>query len=192
MKKTFSIFIACDDKNGIGKNWDLAWSIPEDMKYLKQTTTQTQDPQKQNAVIMGRKTWESIPTKFRPFSGRKNFILSRTYKNWDINDEGWYLYNSLDACMEDIETNPDIETVFIFWGAQIYNSVLSDPRLEKIYLTRVFWDYNCDVFFNGVPENFEKISESEEKNYQDIKYKFLIYKRKRNSGIISKIKSLIS
>jgi len=65
-KKKFSIVIAVDDKNGIGKEGALAWSIKEDMQFFKHITTNTQKKGKQNAVIMGRKTWESIPEKYRP------------------------------------------------------------------------------------------------------------------------------
>ena len=56
----------------------LPWKIPADMAYFKELTSRTADPAKQNAVIMGRKTWESIPPKFRPLAGRLNIVLSRS------------------------------------------------------------------------------------------------------------------
>jgi dihydrofolate reductase len=65
----------------------LAWDIPEDRKYFKAITTKTVDDKKINAVIMGRKTWESIPKKYRPFSKRENYILSRTYTNGSQNEK---------------------------------------------------------------------------------------------------------
>ncbi len=55
----------------------LPWSIPGDLRYFKELTSRTADPGKQNAVIMGRKTWESLPPKFRPLPGRLNVVLSR-------------------------------------------------------------------------------------------------------------------
>jgi dihydrofolate reductase len=59
----------------------LAWDIPEDRKYFRKITTKTKDSKKQNAVIMGRKTWESIPKKYRPFPKRYNCILSKSCKD---------------------------------------------------------------------------------------------------------------
>ena len=55
----------------------MPWKLPGDMAYFKELTTRTADPAKQNAVVMGRKTWESIPPKFRPLPGRVNIVLSR-------------------------------------------------------------------------------------------------------------------
>ena len=65
-KQKFSIIIAVDDKNGIGKNGTLPWRIKEDMEFFRTVTSTTKKKHRQNAVIMGRKTWESIPEKHRP------------------------------------------------------------------------------------------------------------------------------
>ena len=73
--KNFSIIVAIDDKNWIWKNNDLAWRISADLKNFKKITTNSEN-WKKNAVVMWRKTWESIPEKFKPLPDRKNFILS--------------------------------------------------------------------------------------------------------------------
>ena len=62
--KKFNIILALDSQNGLGKDGDLAWRIREDMKYFKKITMG--DSSAQNAVVMGRKTWDSIPEKFKP------------------------------------------------------------------------------------------------------------------------------
>jgi len=186
--KKFSIILALDNENGIWKDWDLAWKLPEDMKYFKDTTSDTKDPKKQNAVIMGRKTWESIPEKFRPFSGRQNFILSRSCddntqsKNWSYN------FCSLDNCLNFIEKQNSIEQIFIIGWSQLYNEVLTHPCFETAYITRVYDKFHCDVFFHWLPDNFEEVSRSEMKEYKDLEYEFLIYKRKKS--ILSRIVSI--
>ena len=71
------IVAACGKSLGIGNNGQLPWRLQSEMKHFATTTKTTQDPGKQNAVIMGRKTWESIPLKFRPLKNRLNIVLSR-------------------------------------------------------------------------------------------------------------------
>ena len=75
--RNFQLVVACTRQWGIGKAGTMPWKLKLDVAYFKALTTRTADPQKQNAVIMGRKTWESIPTKFRPLAGRINVVLSR-------------------------------------------------------------------------------------------------------------------
>lgn len=66
----------------------LPWQLPGDMAYFKELTSRTADPAKQNAVVMGRKTWESIPAKFRPLRGRLNVVLTRGAAASDENASG--------------------------------------------------------------------------------------------------------
>ena len=138
MVKKFSIILAVDSKNWIWKSWKLPWKISWDMKYFKEKTSKTSDLAKLNAVIMWRKTWESIPSKFRPFSDRINCILSRNIKNQSINskiDDFVLYFNNLETCIEEISLKENLEKIFIIWWANLYNQVLENPLLEKIYLT---------------------------------------------------------
>ena len=79
MNKKVIAILAIDEEFWIWKWNDIPWK--SDLKNFKEITTLTKEWEKQNALIMGRKTWESIPEKFRPFSGRKNIIISRTISN---------------------------------------------------------------------------------------------------------------
>ena len=77
-RRPFSVVVAvCKQSRGIGKDNQLPWRLRADMQYFKQLTRSTRDPTKRNAVIMGRKTWQSIPPKFRPLDDRVNVVLSR-------------------------------------------------------------------------------------------------------------------
>ena len=83
LRKFHVVVAASLPEFGIGFEGKLPWRIAEDMKHFKQITSQTVDKNKQNAVIMGRKTWESIPSKFRPLPDRLNVVLTRN-TNSDI------------------------------------------------------------------------------------------------------------
>ena len=80
------IVAACGKSLGIGFNGELPWRLKSEMKHFASTTSTTKDPTKKNAVIMGRKTWESIPAKFRPLKNRFNIVLSRK-SNYELGDE---------------------------------------------------------------------------------------------------------
>ena len=177
----FNMILAVDDKNGIWKNNTLAWRLSKDTEYYKKTTSETQDLAKLNVLIMWRKTWESIPSKFRPLPGRINCVLSRTIKNESINskiDDFVLYFNSIESCLQELEKKDNVETIFINGWSHLYNNVLSDKRLEKIYLTRVFWDFSCDVFFDGIPkEDFCLDSYTDEEEEKWVKFRFEVWKR---------------
>lgn len=176
----FHMILAVDEKNGLGKDNTLSWRIPEDMKYFKKITSDTKDLAKLNAVIMGRKTWESIPSKYRPLPERINCVLSRSITDQsidsDINDMVLY-FNSLDNCLEELNKKDNIEDVYIIWWAFLYNQIISDDRLDKIYITRVMWDFDCDVFFNSIPEEFSLESYTDEQEDNWIKFRFEVWEK---------------
>ncbi|USN58772.1 MAG: dihydrofolate reductase [Candidatus Peribacteria bacterium] len=181
MTQNFSMILAVDDHNGLGRNNDLAWKLKAEMKYFKETTTNTKDLGKLNAVVMGRRTWESIPAKFRPLPNRINCILSRSLnsESTDSQIDDFVLYfQSLDHCLKELQKKDNIEEIFIIGGGQLYNSVLRDPRLKTIYITRVHGDHHCDVFFDGVPDDFTLETESEAQEENGVTFRFQVWKRK--------------
>lgn len=178
--KKYSIVIAVDEKKGIWKNGTLAWHISGDQKYFKTLTTTVKNPAKKNAVVMGRKTWESIPEKYRPLPWRINFILSSSYeKEPQLIQEGVFWCNSFEACHNFISEAKDIESMFIIGGSYLYNLVLDTPCLESIYLTRVYGDFNCDVFFADIPSYFKIKKTSERKEEKGISFQMFHYKNKK-------------
>ncbi|MCD5385040.1 dihydrofolate reductase [Candidatus Gracilibacteria bacterium] len=177
----FNIILAVDDKNGLGKNNELAWKLSSDMKYFKEITTKTQDLSKFNAVIMGKKTWKSIPSKFRPLNDRINCVLTRNIKNDDIGsklDDFVLYFNSFEHCLSELESKENLENIFVIGGANLYNQILDNPMLDKIYITKIKGNYNCDVFFDGIPEGFIVESYTDWRIENNIEYSFWIYKRK--------------
>ena len=148
--------LACTHNGGIGLNGKLPWRLKEDMKLFKRITTTIQNPNdegKQNAVIMGRKTWESIPNKFRPLPNRINIILSRT-----INKQETEVANSiyvvrnleeLDILIEQLKEEQLLATPFIIGGASLYNKMFELDKISKVHLSWVVdKDYECDTFFD--------------------------------------------
>ncbi|MDP2090520.1 MAG: dihydrofolate reductase [Candidatus Gracilibacteria bacterium] len=176
----FNIILAVDEKNGILKRNTVSWNLPSDMKYFKKITSETSDLAKMNAVIMGRVTWFSISSKFRPLPDRINCILSRELKQNDIGSEvdDFVLYfNSLEHCLSELESKQNIENIFIIGGADLYNQVLTNPMLDKIYMTKIKGDVDCDVSLNKIPHNFIVESYTDWEIENNIEYSFWVYKR---------------
>jgi len=172
--RPFSIIVAFDSQYGIGKNGGLAWKLPADLKHFKEITTAVTNPSKQNAVIMGRKTWESIPAKFRPLPGRLNVVLSKKTILGLPREV---------VCASDFETAlkqlvvPEIENVFVIGGAQIYAIAIDHPLCQKLYVTHVQGKYGCDAFFPPISKEFFPVSASEQFQEGQISYQFSDYFR---------------
>lgn len=178
-----NLILAVDEKNWLWKNKTLAWNIKSDLKYFKKITSETKDLAKLNAVIMGRKTWESIPAKNKPLSNRINCIITKSIKNndiWSKIDDFTLYFNSINHCLSELESKENLEKIFVIWWASLYNDFLKWDLInfvEKIYITKIIWDFDCDKFFDGIPKNFvvEKYSEIFEENW--VKFSFWEYKK---------------
>lgn len=160
--KNFSIIVAIDKEDGIWKNNDLPWKIPSDLKNFKKITSNSEQ-WKQNAVIMWRKTWESIPKIFKPLIWRRNFILT-TQKNFFKDTE---VFSGFDLCLKNISKDETIDKVFVIWWWEIYNLAINHKNCEKIFLTRILWVFNCDKFFPKIPGNFIKNIKNKNKIIED-------------------------
>ncbi len=154
MAKMFSIVVAMDDRRGIGANGVLPWHLPEDLKHFKDITAKTSGPSRKNAVIMGRKTWESLPKKFRPLPDRLNVVLSR---NAGFEAPGALIESTLERAMDVLEKNSKIENIFVIGGAQIYTYALHHPLCQRLLITFVRGDFTCDVFFPPFPNRFKEV-----------------------------------
>lgn len=141
MVRNFSVIVAATQQNGIGIDNALPWGrlLPSDMAEFKRITTEIKTKGRQNAVIMGHKTWLSIPIKFRPLHGRLNIVLSRQQQQKEIKHD--IVCKSLRDALDFIQTRDDIENIFVIGGSQLYRESFVSPFCESIYLTTVFKSY---------------------------------------------------
>lgn len=149
MSHQIYIIVAVDKNHGIGKNGTLPWSLKKEMQFFKETTTTVKDPKKQNMVIMGRKSWESLPEKYRPLPNRANVVLT---SQDDYEVEGAAVALSLQEAISLADDN--IETIFIIGGGRVYSEAINNPDLTGIYITRIETEYDCDTHFPSIPEEF--------------------------------------
>jgi dihydrofolate reductase len=132
----FDILVAHDEEGGIGLNGTIPWGrISEDMKMFYRTTV----GKKNNAVIMGRVTWESLPAK--PLKNRINIVLSGTLINNDI-----YVCRTLDDSLL-LCKSLDVDDVYVIGGEKIYDEALTNKYLRNVIATKVPGVFNCDRFF---------------------------------------------
>ncbi len=127
---------------GLGVGGDLPWHLPPDLKHFARTTTTTRDETKQNAVIMGRLTCETIPEKYWPLSGRHNAVITR---NSDWKTSGADIFPDLPSAL--LGLADQAETLYVVGGGQIYTLALEQDACEELILTRIHRHFDCDAFF---------------------------------------------
>jgi Dihydrofolate reductase len=160
-----SIIVAVSEDLGIGKDNDLLWHLPEDMKRFKRLTTG-------NTVIMGRRTWESLPRK--PLQGRRNIVIT------DIPGEEFEGAESASSINEAASKCKKDEEAFIIGGGSVYRQFM--PLAGKLYITHVHKKTPADVFFPEIDQEIWKVIEKDEFKPVDpegIPYTYVIYERKR-------------
>ena len=163
-----SLIVAVAENGVIGKDNDLIWHLPKDMRFFKETTLG-------HHVIMGRKNFESIPHKYRPLRDRTNIVITRQsgYKA-----EGSIVANSVEAALDIAKKNGDNEP-FIIGGGQIYKLALEANLIDKIYLTKINHLFDGDTFFPELGSEWKEIErldcQSDEKHAYD--YSFLTFEK---------------
>ena len=143
----FSIIVGVHATNwAIGSANKIPWKCRADMNFFKETTSNVNDSTKMNAVIMGRKTFESLQ---KPLPNRLNVVLTKgplLIKNNDSSNNSnnsIVFSNEFDKIVDELELNPKIETIFVIGGEMVYKQALQHPKCEKIYLNMV--QAECDL-----------------------------------------------
>ena len=148
-----SLIVAASQNNAIGKNNQLLWHLPNDLKFFKNTTWGM-------PVIMGRKTFEAVN---KPLPGRFNIVITRQ-PDWQV--AGVIIAGDIeDAIAKATETN--CKEIFIIGGGEIYKSTIE--KANRIYMTRVHADLDGDTFFPEIDESkwqlvFNEDFEADEKH----------------------------
>lgn len=141
-----------DEERGIGKQGKIPWRFPDDIRHFAEVTTGTPPTGKHNAVIMGRRTWESLPEKFRPLPNRVNVVLSRRAE-FSV-PQGVVVQSSLTGTLAMLSDRKDVHDVFVIGGASVYGEALEHPECCAVLVTRIPHTFNCDVFFPEIPTVF--------------------------------------
>ena len=148
-----SIIVAISKNQVIGKNNQLIWNLPKDMKYFMDTTMNT-------TVIMGRKNYESIPKKYRPLKNRNNVIITR---NKSYKAEGCLVVNSIEESLESLR-NVKNKEVFVIGGGEIYKKFLEKGLIDRMYITHIDEQFDGDTFFPEI--NYDSWQSSELLNHK--------------------------
>ncbi|MCR4693784.1 MAG: dihydrofolate reductase [Pseudobutyrivibrio sp.] len=158
-----NIIVAVDKNWAIGKNNQLLVSIPDDMKFFRETTSG-------KVVVMGRKTLESFPGG-RPLKNRVNIVLTHdmTYAK-----EGAIIVHTKDELDKEL-AKYNKEDIFVIGGGSIYKMLLDE--CSKAYVTYVDYAYDADTYFPNLEENpdWKLAQESEEQTYYDLEFYFRTY-----------------
>jgi dihydrofolate reductase len=156
-----SLVVARADNGTIGRDGELPWRLPSDMRHFRELTTG-------HTVIMGRKTFESLPAKYRPLPERRNLVLS---SNPDLELPGAEdfpdLSSALDACEREC---------FVIGGAVVYGETL--PLAERVYATEIEQEIEGDAFFPELPvSEWHCVERSERIVENKLAFTFAVYER---------------
>lgn len=170
----FDIVVAHDLNNAIGHKNNLLCHIPEDMAYFKQLTSKTKDNNKHNIVILGRKTYESIPEKFRPLQNRINIVISSKNNNYKNTLHASSPENALELASK-LQTTNKAENIFCIGGSQIYKSLILHKQCRYLYATLIHKTFEADAFFPHYINDFTQISSQKKFTKKNLEIEFKKY-----------------
>ncbi|CAI5709601.1 unnamed protein product [Hyaloperonospora brassicae] len=177
------IVAALETTGGIGQQQTIPWRLPTDMRHFRTRTTACRDPlTQQNAVIMGRKTWEALPASVRPLPKRYNVILTRDVRyrsRANVPDRVGVAASLSEALALVALQGEKVDQVFVIGGGAVYAEALSYSGCKTVFLTRVKGAFECDAFFplDQLEQKFSVTSESEIQQENDVAFQFEEWRR---------------
>ncbi len=162
-----NMIVATEKNWGIGKDGQLLTHLSGDLKYFKERTMG-------KAVVMGRKTLESLPGG-RPLPGRTNIVLTA---NPDYKKEGCIIVRSMDKLRKKCAEFP-ADGVMIIGGATLYNELME--QCDSLFITKIYEEFEADAFIKNADElpDYKVVWQSEMQEEHGIKYQFFEYKREK-------------
>ncbi|KAK0389244.1 hypothetical protein NLU13_2819 [Sarocladium strictum] len=169
-----TLIVAATRSMGIGLNGSMPWKgLRKEMQYFARVTSRVPSESSSgavNAVIMGRKTWDSIPSRFRPLKDRLNIIITRSATqpppSAPVPVAEPVRVSSLEQAIKFAQGQASVSRVFVMGGAQIYEAALRLPETKRILLTNIEREFECDTFFpnfkDGESGKWERRSDEEQ------------------------------
>jgi dihydrofolate reductase len=168
----YNMIVATDLYRGIGKNNELPWYFPEDLKNFSKLTR----GEGNNAIVMGRNTWDSLPKK--PLPKRDNLILSTTLNVEENSPKNTYVKSFVDlSSLEVFCKSQNYDTVWIIGGQKVYDQFICE-QINSVYLTLIHKDYKCDTWFPSLLG--WNLIDNKEIIRDNIKVCYQVYKRNKN------------
>lgn len=157
--------VAKAKNNVIGKDNKLIWHLPEDLKFFKEKTTG-------HIIIMGRKTFESLPCLLPK---REHWVITKQV-DYAKKHEGIRVFSSVDEVLEAVK---DVDLAYVIGGAQIYKAFL--PYIDVLYCTEIDADIDGDTYFPKLTSKFKKVAESENKTTEKYPwtYSYVTYEQEK-------------
>lgn len=210
--QSLTLILAATPSLGIGKGGTLPWpQLKKEMGYFARVTKRVSTPsstggkRRVNAVLMGRKTWDSIPPKFRPLKDRLNIVITRNAdefsKSLDKRSEleGPIVASGIVDALSRLEDRRDlpseeleVDRIYVIGGAAVYRTALELPQTKRVLLTEIHKEYECDTFFSVNLEEsaiWKKASKKEVEEFtgetleeggieeQGVKFEFCMFER---------------
>lgn len=147
----------------IGNNNELCWHLPEDLRRFKQVTMG-------RSVIMGRKTWESLPEGLRPLPGRRNIVVTRQL---GFTAPGAEVVNSIETAQALVTAE---DTAFIIGGAELYRTTLA--QAEALMLTEVDLEPEGDTWYPELGPTWVEHAREQQVSNKGLSFAFVVYRRK--------------
>ncbi|XP_061881357.1 dihydrofolate reductase isoform X1 [Entelurus aequoreus] len=158
MSRILNAIVAVCPDLGIGKNGQLPWHptrLNEEFKHFRKMTATSSVEGKQNVVIMGRKTWFSIPEKNRPLRNRINIVLSRQLKAPPAGSHHLAADFSSALRMIDTQLSQQTDQVWVIGGSSLYKELMETKSIIRLFVTQIHQQFECDTFIPEIcPEKY--------------------------------------